>query len=120
MKVFLGRNTTDVITIVTCAYQAKNGGIYLDWGNKSLPLPEEFANTIANEIPELDTDAYNAYYKKKTTFENDLKSLDHQEISDEDEEPEEFKWGYSDKFWKTFKPESFEKKFKIKKRRWDE
>jgi len=38
------------------------------------------------------------------TFENDLKS------SDEDEEP---KWGYSDKFWKTFNPESFKKKFKI-------
>jgi len=116
MKVFLDRDVTSMITIVTQAYQAKNGGIYLGWGDKSLPLPEEFANTIADEIPELDTDAYNAYYKKKTTFENDFKSPDQQEILDEDEEPEEPKWGYSDKFWKTFKPESFKKKFKIKKK----
>jgi len=64
MKVFLDRDVTWAVTIVTQAYQAKNGGIYLDWGDKSLPLPEEFANIIANEIPELDIDAYNAYYKK--------------------------------------------------------
>lgn len=50
--------------IETEVYQGKNGGIYINWGNNAMLLPEEFANTIANDLDILDTEDYRKFYNQ--------------------------------------------------------
>ncbi len=44
-------------------YQAKNGGIYLNWGNKSILLIEEYAEGLLYHIPDFSVEDYNRFYK---------------------------------------------------------
>ena len=44
------------------AYQAKNGAVYLDWGNTVIKLEKDYADNIARDIPDFDNEAYNNYY----------------------------------------------------------
>lgn len=49
--------------ITTEVYQAKNGGVYLNWGNDAILLNEKQANIIANDLDLLDVSDYNKFYK---------------------------------------------------------
>lgn len=50
------------LNIETIAYQAKNGAVYLDWGNTVIKLEKDYAENICYDIPEFDIDAFNKYY----------------------------------------------------------
>ena len=52
-----------ILEITTEAYQAKNGGIFLNWGNSVIKIEKDFADTIARDIPDFDNEQYNKYYK---------------------------------------------------------
>jgi hypothetical protein len=52
------------LEISTIAYQAKNGGIFLDWGNTVIKLEKDYADNIAYDIPDFDHDQYNKFYSK--------------------------------------------------------
>lgn len=53
-----------MLVITTSFYQGKNGCIYLNWGNKPMPLPEQYAETLAYHVPDFDHEAYLKYYYK--------------------------------------------------------
>ncbi len=57
------RKIDNQLEITTKAYQAKNGAIYLDWGNTILKLEKMFAENIARDIPDFNQDDFNNYYK---------------------------------------------------------
>jgi hypothetical protein len=50
------------LVIKTNAYQAKNGGIFLDWGNTVIKLEKMYADNIAYDVPDFDVDSYNKHY----------------------------------------------------------
>lgn len=62
MKLKINNGTLE---IKTTAYQARNGFIFLDWGNTVIRLEKMYAEIIANEIPELDREAYKKAYNIK-------------------------------------------------------
>ena len=51
--------TTEIITTV---YQARNGGIYINWGKQSYPLEKERAELLAWEVEDFNHDAYLEFY----------------------------------------------------------
>lgn len=53
----------DMLEITTEVYQAKNGGIFLNWGNTIIKLSKDDAEVIADDIPHIDRDLYQNYYK---------------------------------------------------------
>ncbi len=57
------RKIDNQLEITTKAYQAKNGAIYLDWGNTILKLEKMFAENIARDIPDFNQDDFNNYFK---------------------------------------------------------
>lgn len=52
----------DILEITTEVYQAKNGGIFLNWGNTTIKLSEDDANVVADGIPSIDRDSYQKFY----------------------------------------------------------
>ena len=52
----------DSLIIETKVYQAKNGAVYLDWGNTVIKLEKDYADSIAYSIPDFDVDDYKNYY----------------------------------------------------------
>lgn len=50
------------LIIETNIYQAGNGAVYINWGNTVIKLEEDYADSIARDIPDFDNDAYNNYY----------------------------------------------------------
>lgn len=60
MKITTKNNQLQVTTI---AYQAKNGAVYLDWGNTVIKLSKDDAQNIAYDIPEFSVDDFNNFYK---------------------------------------------------------
>jgi hypothetical protein len=55
----------DMLEITTEVYQAKNGGVFLNWGNKAVQLSKEDAEVVADDIPEIDREKYKDYYQIK-------------------------------------------------------
>lgn len=51
-----------MLEITTEAYQAKNGGIYINFGNKTIKLLKNEAEIIADSIPNIDRGAYKEFY----------------------------------------------------------
>lgn len=52
------------LVVQTILFQARNGGIYLDWGNTVIKLEKDFADNIARDIPDFSPDDYNTFYSK--------------------------------------------------------
>ena len=50
------------LEITTSIYQGRNGAIYLNWGNKTIKLEKDYADTIARDIPDFDNEQYNKFY----------------------------------------------------------
>lgn len=55
-----------IIEITTEVYQARNGGIFMNWGNTIIKLGKDDADIIARDIPNFDNEQYNKFYKIKT------------------------------------------------------
>jgi hypothetical protein len=51
--------------VETNVYQAKNGAIYLNWGNTVIKLDKDYADNLAYEIPDFDLESYKKYYSKQ-------------------------------------------------------
>lgn len=51
------------LIVETNAYQAKNGGIFLDWGNTVIKLEKDYAENICYDIPDFNVDDYRKFYK---------------------------------------------------------
>ncbi len=51
-----------MLEIITQIYQAKNGGIFLSWGNAAIKLSKDEAEVVADSIPEIDRDQYVRFY----------------------------------------------------------
>ncbi len=63
MKLKLTKNNQ--LEVSTIVYQAKNGGIFLDWGNTVIKLDKDYADNLAYDIPDFNQDDYNNFYSKK-------------------------------------------------------
>jgi hypothetical protein len=50
------------LIVETVIYQAKNGSVYLDWGNTVIKLSKDDAESICFDIPDFDVDDFNRYY----------------------------------------------------------
>lgn len=50
------------LVIETIAYQAKNGAVFLDFGNTVIKLEKDYARIIAYEIPNFNKEDYIKYY----------------------------------------------------------
>lgn len=50
MKIKVNDNKLVLETII---YQAKNGAVFIDWGNTGIKLSKDDASSIAYDIPEL-------------------------------------------------------------------
>jgi len=55
----------DQLIIETKVYQARNGAIWLDWGNTGIRLDKDYTHNVAYEIPDFDIDAYKNFYMIK-------------------------------------------------------
>ena len=55
--------TKGMVMITTSAYQGKNGCIYLNWGNKPMPLTEQYAKVLAYHVPDFDDESYLKFYQ---------------------------------------------------------
>lgn len=64
MKIKTNKNDT-FVTIETEIYQARNGSLIMNWGNKIIILNQEEAEVIAFDINDFDIDSYNKFYKLK-------------------------------------------------------
>jgi urocanate hydratase len=53
------------VQVTTFVYQARNGALFLDWGNTVIKLEKDYADNIAYDIPDFDVDQYNKFYGKK-------------------------------------------------------
>ena len=53
-----------VLKIDTTVHQAKNGGIFMDWGNTVIKLEKFYADNIARDIPDFDQEQYIKFYEK--------------------------------------------------------
>jgi hypothetical protein len=62
-KMIIKKNKENQLEIKTIAYQAKNGGIFLDWGNTVIKLEKMYADNIAYDIPDFNLEDYNNFYK---------------------------------------------------------
>jgi hypothetical protein len=51
------------LLVETNIYQAKNGAIYLDWGNTVIKLEKDYADNVARDIPDFNQEDYIKYYK---------------------------------------------------------
>jgi urocanate hydratase len=51
------------LLVETWVYQAKNGAIYLDWGNTVIKLKKDDTHQVAYDIPEFNHEDYLNYYK---------------------------------------------------------
>jgi len=60
MKIKQNQDGTTVI--IASVYQAKNGGIYINWGRKDYPLPEELADDLAWELQDFKHKKYLDFY----------------------------------------------------------
>lgn len=60
MKIKIKDNQLVVETII---YQAKNGAVYIDWGNTVIKLEKEYAENVAYDIPDFNQEDFNKYYK---------------------------------------------------------
>ena len=56
------QNDDGTTEITTTVYQAKNGGIYINWGKKSYPLEKERAEILAWDIQDFDNEKYVEFY----------------------------------------------------------
>ncbi len=54
----------DMLNITTEVYQAKNGGIFMNWGNTVIKLSKDDAEVVADDIPNIDRDAFVKFYIK--------------------------------------------------------
>lgn len=61
----------DMLEVTTEVYQAKNGGIFVNWGNTVIKLSKDDAEVIADSIPEIDREKYNEHYGSKKTINPD-------------------------------------------------
>lgn len=52
-----------LLVIETNAFQAKNGCIFLNWGNTVIKLSKDDAENIAYDIPDFDIDDFKKYYQ---------------------------------------------------------
>jgi len=53
----------DLLEIKTTVYQAKSGGVYMNWGFGAMLLEKKYADNIARDIPDFSEDDYNLFYK---------------------------------------------------------
>lgn len=58
-------NKSGTLEITTTIYQAKNGAVYIDFGNTVLKLEKDYAGILCYEIPDFDLDMYLNYYMVK-------------------------------------------------------
>lgn len=56
------KQSGDFLEISTEAYQAKNGGVYINWGKTAMLLSLDDAEVIADNIPGIDRDLYTKFY----------------------------------------------------------
>lgn len=56
------KKSGELLEITTEAYQARSGAIILNWGNTVIKLSKDDAEVIANEVPEIDREAYTRFY----------------------------------------------------------
>jgi hypothetical protein len=52
----------DLIEITTEIYQAKNGGIFMNFGNTVIKLSKDDAEIVAYDIPNFDLEQYKKFY----------------------------------------------------------
>jgi hypothetical protein len=53
----------DMLEVTTEVYQAKNGGIFINWGNTVIKLSKDDAEVVADSIPNIDREAYSSHYQ---------------------------------------------------------
>ena len=51
-----------MLEVTTEVYQARNGGIFLNWGNTVIKLSKDDAEVVADSIPEIDREQYSKHY----------------------------------------------------------
>lgn len=50
------------LEVTTNVYQAKNGAVYLDWGNTVIKLGKDDAENLCYEIPDFSVDDFKKFY----------------------------------------------------------
>lgn len=55
----------DLLEVTTEVFQARNGAVFMNWGNTVIKLSEDDANVVADDVPGIDREAYVNYYKNK-------------------------------------------------------
>lgn len=53
-----------MLEITTDIFQAKNGGVFMNFGNGVIKIDKFYADIIARDIPEFDEEQYHKFYKK--------------------------------------------------------
>ena len=61
MKIKVNDNKLVLETII---YQAKNGAVFIDWGNTGIKLSKDDASSIAYDIPDFNVEDFNNHYNK--------------------------------------------------------
>lgn len=51
-----------MLHITTEVYQAKNGGIFMNWGNTVIKLSKDDAEIVAYDIPDFDINSFKIHY----------------------------------------------------------
>jgi len=51
------------LVLETIIYQAKNGAVFIDWGNTVIKLSKDDASKIVYDIPDFNVEDFNKYYQ---------------------------------------------------------